>query len=60
VKVGRGGNVQAIKAGTATITVTNKDGSSNDVVITVREPASPSFAGTGAGAGSDAREAAAA
>jgi hypothetical protein len=39
VKIGRGGSVKALKAGTATVTVTNKAGTSNDVVVTVREVA---------------------
>lgn len=56
VKVGRGGNLTALKAGSATVTVTNKAGLANDVVITVAE-AAPS---TGATEQQDAKEAEAA
>jgi hypothetical protein len=54
----RNGKVSALKAGTATVTVKDKDGNTNQVVITVREPAAPAGeTGSGEGSGADAKEA---
>lgn len=59
VKVGRGGTVKAVSAGTATVTVTNNSGISNDVVIEATEETPNAYAGVG-DSDADAREAEAA